>query len=433
MNTERSPKGFSYGVEYTRLHINDEIDGSPAGVVRTEDTIGHGTHVAVSGSNRGVRFLDTPDGGIFIDNASTGNDPGNGDRNGLILIFDARSTRSPRTGTWKIIATGATVAESGHYDNWLFFSQVGREAVYFDAASASVDELVAIPGVAARAITVGAYSTKTSWVDYLGRAQTLDGAVLNDLAYFSSVGPTRDDPGFITGRQKPVPEFGKATVRCRSQRGLVFPVFLLQRVQPLESFHRIPDISVFDIGFLQLLFVKTLRDFGGFDGHLHPHHVAHGFKIDPIPNPGFGPHILDFPNVTSFAQHFAGADFLAAHLHHHFFSDFFHVFLLESLLERIFHFGASLGFVVIGINDTVFIKIDKGRGVVFLRYSHHLHRLLRVFCFPHAVPVEIELLGAREHVTGDLVLDTRLFEAVTTFGPAAVSRFGAIAMNEAQK
>jgi subtilisin family serine protease len=41
------PSGtFNYGVEYSRADIEDEIDGLPAGAVRSQDTDGHGTHVA---------------------------------------------------------------------------------------------------------------------------------------------------------------------------------------------------------------------------------------------------------------------------------------------------------------------------------------------------------------------------------------------------
>ena len=40
------PTGFDYGTEYTQAKITDEIDGSPAGLVREKDTNGHGTHVA---------------------------------------------------------------------------------------------------------------------------------------------------------------------------------------------------------------------------------------------------------------------------------------------------------------------------------------------------------------------------------------------------
>ncbi|MBI3298668.1 MAG: S8 family serine peptidase [Elusimicrobia bacterium] len=40
------PAGFTYGPEYTRAMIDDEIDGSPAGLVQQVDGLGHGTHVA---------------------------------------------------------------------------------------------------------------------------------------------------------------------------------------------------------------------------------------------------------------------------------------------------------------------------------------------------------------------------------------------------
>ena len=41
-----SPPDFGYGCEWSWEQINEEIDGTPAGVVRSSDTNGHGTHVA---------------------------------------------------------------------------------------------------------------------------------------------------------------------------------------------------------------------------------------------------------------------------------------------------------------------------------------------------------------------------------------------------
>lgn len=64
---EVTPTGFSTGVEYTKAQIDDELDGTPTGFVRENDTNGHGTHVSGTAAGNGSAFTDKRHKGFSSD------------------------------------------------------------------------------------------------------------------------------------------------------------------------------------------------------------------------------------------------------------------------------------------------------------------------------------------------------------------------------
>jgi len=139
------------------------------------------------------------DGSVFIDNAPSPS-PLNEDNECFVQIDDGDGT-PPAAGTWTIEIEATTVTEDGRFDAWLAYSAGLGGEVGFDPTSPVTNEvLVATPGNALNAVTVGSYTNKESWLD-------LD----NNVIYFdpqgeppsgaiapgSSPGPTRD------GRVKP--------------------------------------------------------------------------------------------------------------------------------------------------------------------------------------------------------------------------------------
>lgn len=132
----------------------------------------------------------TPDGDIYIDNASQGKNPENDDKEAIVYI------QGRTGGKWDLTFSAPGGTNGGRYDAWAYDAG-------FVPPEGNNKRTVGIPGVAKDAITVGAWTTKMSWTDLNGNQQNYadppsswPGEVGN-IAFFSSWGPTRD------GRQKP--------------------------------------------------------------------------------------------------------------------------------------------------------------------------------------------------------------------------------------
>jgi hypothetical protein len=127
-------------------------------------------------------------GYVYLDNASTGRNPLNNDKQVVIQIFD-NSANIPQSGTWRLTVTGA----SGRYDLWL------HSATMNAALTSGFDytRLVAIPATAKNAIAVGSWVSKKSWTDLDRNNLTIGSLVVGAASDFSNPGPTRD------GRRKP--------------------------------------------------------------------------------------------------------------------------------------------------------------------------------------------------------------------------------------
>lgn len=114
----------------------------------------------------------------------------------------------PANGAGTRQRTGAEGSEAGsgngcargtspavEVDSWIFFANVPAG---FALGNQPDHELIAEPGNAAQAITVGAWVTKNRWTDCGGHnVGYTDTPQIGGLAWFSSPGPTRD------GREKP--------------------------------------------------------------------------------------------------------------------------------------------------------------------------------------------------------------------------------------
>ena len=142
--------------------------------------------------------LVTEEGVLIVENAFGGPDPGSGDRRIAVEFYDGRawwpdstdSTISIGVGTWKIILTAA----SGSFDAYIYGTRgLGARFGTYQTELGSVTE----PGASPELITVGAHVSRTEWPSAGNGEQLatgyLGGSAVGTLAYFSGLGPNRED------------------------------------------------------------------------------------------------------------------------------------------------------------------------------------------------------------------------------------------------
>jgi subtilisin family serine protease len=179
---------------------------------------------AVTVATGDTAIVATPGGAVYIDNAAGGPDPGNGDHQAFIILFDSTETAPPDTGRWTIRLRGDAVRD-GTYHLWLtgYSFQNPTRATLLDPATNAY--LVGSPGTAGRAITVAAYTTRHEWSGPDGAPVAFPiREPIGDIAFFSAPGPRRD------GVLKPeLAAPGKFTISARASDGQIwreFPTFV---------------------------------------------------------------------------------------------------------------------------------------------------------------------------------------------------------------
>jgi subtilisin family serine protease len=118
-----------------------------------------------------------------------GPDPGNGDYNFRVTLRHARRGHSVRGGIWQLrVRLVSGPAATLHV--WTLDDADFPEVV-FTGSSRSDTMKIGSPGSASRAVTVGSFTTRTTWTDSDGNKVEL-GYALGRITSFSSEGPLRN-------------------------------------------------------------------------------------------------------------------------------------------------------------------------------------------------------------------------------------------------
>jgi len=163
------------------------------------------SHARVTRTSAGGDFSDPggfvligTDGIVDMNNIIT-TDHSNGQRMTELTVADYTGA-ALATGTWTLELTNNTNTTMT-YHAWLYYSNMKKESTDEEVtiSNGNHNYTIASPGTASSAITVGAYTARWRWYSSLYDTTVgFSGTNLSDdIAYFSSIGPTRD------GAQKP--------------------------------------------------------------------------------------------------------------------------------------------------------------------------------------------------------------------------------------
>lgn len=135
-----------------------------------------------------------PNGRIHIDNGTAGVNAANGAIEAVIMVDGCGGSGVPQSGTWRIRVTPETAGSGAAYDMWIYRSVVGLDGTSLGRAGFDNRRIIASPGNAARAITVGAFVTRVCWPSQgsSGTSCYMQREAVGDIARFSGAGPRRD-------------------------------------------------------------------------------------------------------------------------------------------------------------------------------------------------------------------------------------------------
>lgn len=137
--------------------------------------------------------VSTADGAYFINNDVTVTNKGSKEIQVYLWYLGGTNPR-PKAGAWKLDVQRLSGSTSGKLDAWVGAWRFGTGGVP-PTFTTSVDNSmqVASPATADSAIAVGAYTTRSTWTNFLGQTSFyIDSPAIQDFYDVSNSGPRRD-------------------------------------------------------------------------------------------------------------------------------------------------------------------------------------------------------------------------------------------------